>query len=340
MKQIWIPKAGEPQVLDVREAPDPTPKKGQVRIRVEAAGVNFADLLARMGLYPDAPPLPCVVGYEVAGVIDAVGEGVAESRIGENVLALTRFGGYSSAVCVSSLQAQRRPDNIDAATAAGIPVTGLTAWMMLEEMGRIREGDRILVHSAGGGVGLMALDLIKWRGAVAVGTASGKKHAWLKTRGYDELVDYTQQDFYEALKDGPKFDLILDPIGGASWAKGLKLLKPSGRLLCYGSSDMATGTSRSVIGAARTLMSVPWLDVNPITLMNQNRGVMGVNLGHLWDHAAELSVWFGKLLKLVEQGIVKPDIHARVPYTNAAEAHQILHRRENVGKVVITFDGA
>src|SRR5688572_7456571 len=140
MEQVWIPRTGAPEVLEVREAPDPEPGKGEVRVAVEAAGVNFADAMTRIGVYPDAPPLPAVVGYEVAGKIDRVGEGVPSSRVGEPVLAATRFGGYSSMVVVPSGQAMRRPEGLDAKNAAAIPVTGLTAWMMLEEMARVREG--------------------------------------------------------------------------------------------------------------------------------------------------------------------------------------------------------
>ncbi|MCB9745848.1 MAG: zinc-binding dehydrogenase [Alphaproteobacteria bacterium] len=337
MKQIWISKAGEPDVLELRESPDPEPGPGQVRIQVEAAGINFADIMARQGLYPDAPPLPCVVGYEVGGVIDAVGEGVDAARVGEPVIAATRFGGYSSAVVVNAGQALRRPEGMSAAEGASIVVTGMTAWMMLIEMGRVREGDRVLVHSAGGGVGLMALDLIKWRGATAIGTASGGKHAFLRERGYDELIDYREQDFAEALAGGPGLDLILDPIGGEYWSKGLGLLRTGGRLVCFGMSSASTGTSRNVLSLMRSFASVPWTRFNPMHLMDKNIGVMGVNMGHMWDEADRLAGWLVEILKLVEQGVVRPLVHAEVPHTEAAEAHAMIHRRENVGKVVITF---
>jgi len=338
MKQIWIRKFGAPSVLSVEEAPDPTPGPGEVRVRVEAAGVNFADLMARMGIYPDAPPRPLVVGYEVAGTVDAVGSGVDEKWVGKPVVSMTRFGGYSSVVTIPEVQVVERPDGLDAVTAASIPVTGLTAWMMLMEMGRIRAGDRVLVHSAGGGVGLSALDLLLWKGATAVGTASAGKHDFLRERGYHELVDYRTQDFKEVLKDGPKFDLILDPIGGASWAKGLDLLRSGGRLVCFGFSAQATGNRSSVISTLRGVAAIPWLRINPVTLMNENKGVMGVNMGHLWDEAARVAGWLRELMPLWEQGILRPQVHATVPFSNAPEAHRILHDRENLGKVVLIPD--
>lgn len=335
MRQIWIPRIGGPEVLEVREAPDPVPGAGQVRIAVEAAGVNFADLMARQGLYPDAPPLPAVVGYEVAGTIDAVGEGVDVSRIGEPVVAMCRFGGYSSMVCVASAQATRRPEGMDARTGAAIPVVFLTAWMMCEMFGRVRPGDRVLVHSAGGGVGLAALDLIKWRGGTAIGTASSGKHAALTERGFDQLIDYTKVDFAEALKGEAGFDLILDPVGGASWAKGLSLLRAGGRLACFGMSSNAVGETRSLLTVVRNLWAIPWLKTNPVALINANKGVVGVNMGHMWHETDRVTGWLAEILALWQSGVVRPVVHAAVPFAEAGEAHAILHRRENLGKVVL-----
>lgn len=332
MRQIWIPKIGEPSVLEVREAADPVPGPGQVRIAVEAAGVNFADVSARMGLYPDAPPFPAVVGYEVAGVIDAVGEGVPAERVGENVVAMTRFGGYSSSVVVNSGVAATRPAGLDAVRGAAIPVVYLTAWMMLEEMGRIRAGDRVLVHSAGGGVGLAALDLIKRRGAIAIGTASERKHNWLKERGFDEVYGYGQA-LEPALTNS--LDLVLDPVGGESWGQGLRLLRAGGRLVCFGFSANSESTSRSYFTVAKNMMAVPWLKLMPVSLINANKGVLGVNMGHLWEEAPRVTTWLTEILKLWEEGVVRPMVHATVPFANAPEAHRILHARENFGKVIL-----
>ena len=338
MKQIWIPKIGDQDVLEIRDSPDPMPGPGQVRIRVEFAGVNFADLMARMGLYPDAPKLPAVVGYEVAGQIDAIGEGVAPHRMGQPVVALTRFGGYSSAVLVPDRHAVVRPKGMSAKTAAAIPVTGLTAWMMLEVMGGLKAHDRVLVHSAGGGVGLAALDLIKWKGATAVGTASAHKHSFLKERGFAQLIDYRTQDFEQELADQPGFDLILDAIGGESWTKGLRLLRGGGRLVCFGMSSNAIGQKRSVWAALSNLWRIPWLRFNPIWLINHNVGVLGVNMGRLWDEGDLVVEWLESLMSLWADGYLQPVIHAVVPYSDAAEAHRILHDRENLGKVLISFE--
>lgn len=337
MRQIWIPRIGDPSVLEVREAPDPEPGPGDVRIEVEAAGVNFADAMARMGLYPDSPKLPAVVGYEVAGTIDRVGPGVDPTRVGEPVLAGTRFGGYTSHAVVKADQALKRPPGLDAKNAAAIPVTGMTAWMMLEEMGRVREGDRVLVHSAGGGVGLMALDLIRWRKAHAIGTASASKHEFLRARGYERLIDYRTEDFETVLNAGgaPTIDLVLDAVGGDSWAKSFRVLRPAGRLICYGFSANVRGNKRSLFGAVQGLWSVPWMMFNPISLLNANKGLMGVNMGRLWTETERLRGWLVQLLDLWAQGVIRPHVHAAVPFSDAPEAHRLLHSRENVGKVIL-----
>lgn len=334
MRQIWITRAGGPEVLQVRETDDPTPGPGQVRVRVEAAGVNFADLMGRMGTYPDAPPLPFVPGYEVAGRIDAVGEGADPGRIGEAVAAMTRFGGYADVVVVESFQAVRLPDGVSMTEAASVPVTGLTAWMLLEVFARVREGDRVLVQNAGGGVGLNALDLIKRRGAVAIGTASASKHAQLLERGFDQVIDYRTEDFEQVLKHD-RVDIILDPVGGESWAKGLRVLRAGGVLGCFGFSAMATGSKRSLWSSLTAGLQVPWLKVNPISLMNENHGVYGVNMGHLWDEGERVTGWLAELFALWGEGVLRPHVHQVWSFDQAGDAHASIHARENFGKVVL-----
>ena len=335
MRKIVIPKAGDVDVFQLVESDDPVPGPEEVRIAVEAAGVNFADLMARMGLYQDAPPFPLVVGYEVAGTVDAVGPGVEADWVGKPVVAMVQFGGYSTHVVCRKDQVVVRPETMDAVTGAALPVTSLTAWMMLEVMARVRPGDRVLVHSAGGGVGLAALDLLKWRGAYAIGTASPGKHALLKERGYDELIDYRSQDFAEVLADAEGLDVILDPIGGESWTKGLNLLRPGGQMVVFGFSAQSTGRTGRFFERLGAVLKIPWLKFNPVYLMNQNVGVLGVNMGRMWDDGARVTGWLGQILQLWEEGVLRPLIHATVPFDEAGEAHRMLHDRENIGKVVL-----
>ncbi|HEY8517231.1 MAG TPA: medium chain dehydrogenase/reductase family protein [Candidatus Binatia bacterium] len=339
MRQVWITKVGPPEVLKVRETTDPNPGPGQVRIRVAASGINFADVSARLGFYPDAPKVPCVVGYEVAGTIDAIGPGVASARVGEEVLALTRFGGYSDVVVVPEKQAVRRPPGLDAQTAAAIPVNYLTAYQMIFEMGRVRPGDRVLIHQAAGGVGLAAIDLCNVIGGVETyGTASASKHDFVRERGLTHAIDYRTQDYeleVARLSGGRGVDLILDPIGGDSWRKGLRLLAPTGRLVCFGMSSAATGKERSLLGGIRALASVPWLQINPVSLMNGNKGVLGVNLGRMWDQVDRLSSWLDTILRWWAEGKVRPHVDRAFSFAEAPAAHAYIQERRNIGKVVL-----
>ena len=252
MKQVWIPKIGEPEILELREAPDPEPKPGQVRVRVNAAGINFADILARMGLYPDSPKLPTVVGYEVAGTVDGVGDGVTGYRNGDRVVCLTRFGGYSDVVCAPQSSVRPIPENLDFEGAASIPVNYLTAWLMLVHLGHVRAGDRVLVHACAGGVGLAAVQISRHFGAEVIGTASASKHQRLREMGVSACIDYRAQDFeveVKRLTDGRGVDIALDAIGGASYRKSYKSLATLGRLFIFGASSVAPGITRSWLSA-------------------------------------------------------------------------------------------
>ena len=330
MRQIWIPKAGPPNVLELREAPEPTPGAGEVRIQVEAAGVNFADVQARMGNYPDAPPFPCVVGYEVAGVIDAVGDGVDAARLGEPVLAMTRFGGYSTAVCAPSPSVLRRPEGMSAEIGAALPVNYLTAWMMLRVMGRVGPGDRVFIHNAAGGVGLAAIDLCVAGGAEIWGSAGRGKHDFLAQRGVHHLLDSRAAEW-----PTEKMDLILDPIGGPSWTRGLASLRSGGRLIGFGLSAGSSSDRPSKLDFLKAALAIPWIALNPVALINANKGFLGVNMGHLWEEADRVIPWTNAVIDEWTRGTLRPHIHVKVPFSEAAEAHAILHRRENIGKVLL-----
>ena len=285
MRQIWITRFGPPEGLELKEASNPQPKSGEVRIRVEASGINFADILGRLGLYPDLPPLPVVPGYEVAGWVDAVGPGVALDWMRRDVFTPTRFGGYADVICVPVKQVFQRPVGMTAIEAAAIPVNYLTAWQLLVVMGGLQRGDTVLVHSVGGGVGIAATQIAKHIGAQVIGTASRAKHAALHSSGVDHLIDYHSEDFETRVRDitnGRGVQLIIDAVGGDSWKKSYRVLAPTGRLGMFGISAAASGKKPSKIGMLRVLAGIPWFQFNPLALINANKGVFGVNQGHMW----------------------------------------------------------
>jgi NADPH:quinone reductase-like Zn-dependent oxidoreductase len=337
MRAIWIPKHGGPEVLEVRESPDPVPGPGEVKIRVKASGLNFAELMAREGLYPDAPKLPCVVGYEAAGVVETLGPGVTEPREGTRVVALTRFGGHAEAVCVPQVQAHPLPDGMSFEEAAALPVVYLTAYHVLFRVASLRPGARVLVHMAGGGVGIAALQLCRTvPGVVVFGTASEAKHRFLREQGFDHLIDYRTADYATEVKrvaNGQGLDLVLDPLGGEDWKKGYDLLRPTGMLVAYGFANMSVGEKRNLFHVAKNFFKIP--KFSPMALMDQNRAVAGVNMGHLWREVELLTGEMRDLLGLYRTGKIRPVVDSVFTFADAANAHRRMHDRKNVGKVVL-----
>jgi NADPH:quinone reductase-like Zn-dependent oxidoreductase len=331
VRAVVITGHGDPSVLRVQERPSPSPGPGQVRIAVRAAGVNFADTLARVGLYEDAPPLPAVVGYEVAGTIEMVGAGVDAGRIGERVMAGTRFGGYAEQVVVGEGDAIALPDRLSFEQGAAIPVGYATAWAALLGYGSLRAGERVLVHAAAGSVGLAALQLAHRHGAEVHGTASPGKHARLLALGLDRAIDYRRRGWWKGL---PRYDVVLDAIGGRSFARSYALLRPGGRLVAYGASSIQHGETRSL---RRVLpQAVPMLrGFNLIRQMGESKAVIGLNMLRLWDDRGTLQPWIGPLADALADGTIAPVVHAAVPFADAPEAHRIIAARENVGKVVL-----
>jgi NADPH:quinone reductase-like Zn-dependent oxidoreductase len=332
MRTVTITKHGDPSVLQVRQVADPlAPAAGRVRVAVRAAGVNFADTLARVGLYEDAPKPPCVVGYEVAGTIDAVGEGVDPDRIGERVMAGSRFGGYAELVDVRAADAIPLPDRLGFEAGAAIPVNYATAWAALHGYGSLRAGERVLVHAAAGGVGIAATQLAKAAGAEVHGTASPGKHARLAELGLDRAIDYRRDGWWKGLD---RYDLILDAIGGASFKRSYDLLRPGGRLIAYGASSVQRGETRSLRTAAPQALRM-LRGFNLIKQMSESKAVIGLNMLRLWDDRRTLEPWIAPLAQAIADGTVAPVVHAAVPFAQAPEAHRILAARENVGKVVL-----
>jgi len=336
MRQVVITKAGPPEVLQVRESPDPTAKAGEIRIAVKAAGINFADLMARLGLYPDAPKIPCVVGYEVSGTVDQVGPSTVGFSVGDRVFGMPRFGGYSDTIVVPAAQAFHMPDKMSFEEAAALPVVYITAHHMLLYTGTLRPGMKVLLHSAAGGVGLAAIDLLRAHNCEIIGTASPGKHDFLRERGVAHCIDSGAdvQAAVRALVGGNgKIDVVCNPVGGASWKRDYDLLAPGGRLICYGVSTIAPGERRSLWSLLKFVFGLAWW--TPIGLMNDNKTVSGVNMGHLFDHVEILRPQFEALVRMYEAGQIHPFVDKSFTFNDAPAAHQYLHDRKARGKLLL-----
>lgn len=334
MRAVAITKHGGPEVLQVQERPDAPLGPGQVRIEVAAAGVNFADVMARIGVYPDAPKPPCVVGYEVAGTVmdsNPTHPGVEELVRGARVVAGTKFGGYSSQVVVSADDVVALPDALSFEQGAAIPVNYATAWAGLIGYGNLQRGERVLIHAAAGGVGIAATQIARRAGAEIYGTASPSKHERIRELGVEHAIDYTRPGWETSLG---KFDLIMDALGGASFRRSYNLLRPGGRLVAFGASGVVSGEKRNPASALRTVLRMPRF--NMIKQMSESKAVIGLNMLSLWKDRETLAPWIDPLKELLGDGTIQPVVAGAFPFEQAGEGHRMLTERRNVGKVVLT----
>ncbi len=341
MKAVVLTGTGGPEVLQVREMPDPSVGPGEVRIAVKAAGINFADTLARVGLYPDAPKTPCVLGYEVAGEVESVGEGVTAYRRGDRVVAGTRFGGQAELVTVPEEQALRLPDRISFEQGAAFPVNYGTAYAALMVMGSMREGNRVLIHAAGGGVGISATQIARNAGAEIFGTASPAKHDAIRAQGVTHAIDYRNQDFEAevmSITNGEGVDLVIDALGPTSFRKDYRLLRPGGRLVMYGLSENSKEGKRSIPLTLKSLAAMPMATMpwwKSLLAMNENKGIFGLNMLKWWDREGSLDRLTEPLMADLEAGRLEPVVAEAFSFERAGEAHTFIAERRNVGKVVL-----
>jgi NADPH:quinone reductase-like Zn-dependent oxidoreductase len=341
MRAMVVRRYGPPEVFESREVSDPQPKPGEVVIRVKTVGINFADLLQRMGLYPGTPKPPFVPGLEIAGVVEKVAEsgkqGEATSlKPGDAVAAFTHFNAYAQWVSVPARNAYRLPAGMPFDDAAAIPVNYLTAYHSIFTMGNLQTGDRILIHGAAGGVGIAAVQLAKARGLVIFGTAGPAKQEYLRKIGVDHAIDYEKSDFVEVVRkfaaDG--IEMVMDPIGGKSFARSAKCLGSTGRLVVYGFSAAAgPDGKKSLVRGAVALAQTPRF--HPLKMMSQNVAVIGVNLGRLQSRGALVRAELDELFRMYGAGKIKPLVGKTFPLAEAAAAHRYIHDRKNVGKVIL-----
>jgi len=329
------------EVLQVQERPDPPVGSGEVRIAVKAAGINFADTMARLGLYPDAPKPPCVMGYEVAGTVESVGEGVDTYAVGDRVVAGSRFGGQAELVTVPAVQVLPLAERLSFEQGAAIPVNYGTAYAALIVMGSLREGNRVLIHAAAGGVGIAATQIARNVGAEIFGTASPGKHDAIRAQGVTHPIDYRNEDFEAEtmrITGGEGVDLIIDALGPTSFRKDYRLLRPGGRLVMYGLSEAASETGRDIPAMLKSLAKMPLATIpwwKSLALMNENKGIFGLNMLKWWDREGSLDRVTEPLVADLEAGRLEPVVAEAFPFERAGEAHRFIAERRNVGKVVL-----
>uniref|UniRef100_A0A1A8PAR5 Vesicle amine transport protein 1 homolog (T californica) n=1 Tax=Nothobranchius pienaari TaxID=704102 RepID=A0A1A8PAR5_9TELE len=317
----------------------PALKAGEVLLRVKACGLNFADLMARQGLYDRLPSPPVTPGMECAGVVEAVGEEVTDRKVGDKVMALSRFGMWQEVAVVPANHTFLIPEGMSFEEAAALPVNYITAYMMLFDFGNLRPNQSVLIHAAAGGVGIAATQLCKTVKDVTVfGTASASKHETISQGGVTHAIDYRTKDYVEEVrKISPKgLDIILDPLGGSDTHKAYNLLKPMGKLITYGAANMLAGQKKNLIAVAKNWYHQ--FSIHTLSLIQGNKSVCGFHLGYLDGETELIAQVMNTILELHQQGKIKPHIDSTWHLEQVGDAMRKMQERNNVGKVVLTTE--
>lgn len=340
MKAVYLVNYGNSaSAFEIRDAPMAKAGKGELVIKVACFGLNFADVVARRGMYPEAPKNPAILGYDVAGTIHEIGEGVEGFEIGQRVTALTRFGGYAEYATTQAEGVAIIPDNIDFATATALATQGCTAYYCAFESVTLHEGDRVLVHAAAGGVGGLLVQMAKHKKCIVYGTASTSKMGYLKELGVDIPIDYTKENFSEVIRQhspNQKVDIIFDSLGGRTFRDGYNLLAPAGRIITFGTAEQIKGNKTSKLGTLK--MAVNFGIYSPIQLLLGSKAIIGVNMLQVADNRKQVfKHCISEVVKMAEQGIIKPQLDKVFDVQNIANAHDYLESRQSIGKIAVKW---
>ncbi len=344
MRKVVIHRAGGYDQLRLEEHNEPRPSRGDVRIAVRAIGINYADCIVRMGLYESAKKYvgwPITPGFEVAGVVDALGPDVTEFREGDEVFAVTRFGGYASSLVVPVHQVRGRPAALSMEQAAAFPSVHLTAWYALHALAHVTAGESVLVHSAAGGVGTAALQLARAAGLNAVGVVGGSHKVETVRQLGAEPVDKSRENLWRRAKRlAPEgYDVVLDANGVETLGQSYAHLGKGGRLIIYGFHTMLPRSSKGSRGAVRwAKLAWGWLRTprfNPLALTGDNRSVMGFNLSYMFEKSALLVEGMDALLAGIEAGDLQGAPVTTYPLDRVADAQRDLESGQTIGKLVL-----
>jgi len=341
LKSIYLTKHGNSnQAFEIRETPMPDIDDDEVIIEVKSIGLNFADVLARRGLYPDAPKNPAVLGYDVAGLVHSKGKDVLHVEIGQRVAALTRFGGYTEYAKTFSEGVTAIPGHISFEEATALATQGCTAYYCAEESVQLHAGDNVLVHAAAGGVGSLLVQYAKHKGCKVYGTASSKKQDFLRELGVDVPIDYTTQNFDQIitndLAEGQQLDVIFDSIGGSVFKKGMKILGQGGRMVTFGAASQMDKGKKNLIATLK--VGLGFGIFSPIPLLMKSQSIITVNMLRIADHRKNIFKHvFEEVIDLAGKKVLTPRVGKVFTVDQFAEAHEYLEQRKSLGKVVVNW---
>ncbi|HWB62788.1 MAG TPA: zinc-binding dehydrogenase [Chitinophagales bacterium] len=335
MKAIYIVKHGDAdEAFELRETPKPVPKPGEVLVKVEGFGLNFADVMARKGMYRDAPPMPSLIGYDVCGRVERVGSSVKNVVEGDRVTAMTRFGGYAEYALTDSRAVAKIPEGLSLPEATALTTQYCTAYYCAAEMVNLYPGDRVLIHSAAGGVGTALMQYAKHRGCdIYATTGSDIKVALLKEMGANHVINTSKIEFDDYIDEqtkGDGVDVIFDAVGADFIKRGIKILASGGRIVCYGAAQMSDSNNIFFqLGKA-----IQFGIYHPAQFMMNSKSLIGVNMLKIADNKPEtLKRCLENVVRLVEEGVFKPQTGKVFKAVDIAEAHKYLESRKSTGKV-------
>jgi NADPH:quinone reductase-like Zn-dependent oxidoreductase len=337
MKVAQLIKHGnDPSCFRIAEMDKPIPKAGEVLIKVQAFGLNYADVMARLGLYREAPPLPSVLGYDVVGIVESVGDGVDTSTIGKQVVGVTQFGGYAEYAIAREIAVAELPFKMPLASAAALATQYATAHYAAYQLGNIQHGERVFIHAAAGGVGLALIQFCKRRNCIIYGTVSNDvKAETIREMGVHHIINSSKQNVLEELRPlKNQLDVIFDSVGGKGVKVGMKSLRAGGRMICYGGSQLTAG--KGIFNMIKFGLSFGFY--SPIQLLTQSKSILGVNMLKLMrEHPQTLKLILNEILDLLQQKQVNMPVGESFPIEKLFEAHSHLQNRKSIGKVVVEW---
>jgi NADPH:quinone reductase-like Zn-dependent oxidoreductase len=338
VKAIFLVRKGEPEkAFEFREVPKPDVDDSSVLIKVEGSGLNFADIVAREGMYRDAPPMPCVIGYDVVGTIEKAGSKVKDLSEGDRVAALTRFGGYAEYAVTDERAAVKIPASLNVAEASALTTQYCTAYYCAALAANLHEGETVIVHTASGGVGMALMQYALYKKCEVIATtSSSSKKGFLKDRGAADVINISEENFFQSVYAvAPQgVDVIFDALGGKYIKQGIRLLNAGGRMICYGASQM-TGTN--LLNRIKTALQFGIY--HPAQFMMPSKSLIGVNMLCIADKKPDiLQHCLQQVMNLYKEGIFKPHTGKIFSASEIAVAHRYLQSRNAIGKVALTWN--
>src|SRR5687768_5752218 len=338
MKAFFLVKNGTPHdSFELRDIPVPEVRLGEVRIRVAAFGLNYADVLARQGLYRECPPLPTIIGYDVEGIVDEAGPDVTSFKKGDRVFALTRFGGYAEYACTKVEAVNHLPDDAPVGAGCALATQSVTAYHAAIHCQTLLPGEKVLIHAAAGGLGTSLIQLALWKGCVVIGVVGGKeKVEYLRSMGVQHIVDHHVTSYMDYVRDhfDNKVDVVFDNVGGSSFKKAKSILAKGGRVVSLGAASLSG--KKGFINLLRLALGFGFF--SPISYLTKSQSLIGVNMLKIADNRPDIiGHEFSEVARLYREGIIKPHIGKVFEENQLADAHTWMEDRQSIGKGVIKW---